>query len=706
MNNSLRSTSLRSTLRIIASLVVLLPFCIFFYLFYVYGINFDRSQEFILIFLLILVLAGLIILRKIFDKFLDLSKFAQKVDSQVNNLMSINKNADELERVSCSFNNLLKRFEDKTNELQKRIFELLTIKELIEISVNIFDGDELLKVLLDKAVTVTGAEVGSVYMVEPEKQGLRLVDSKGFEENDKSFLFIEVNEPVKNDVNSEKRPLASEDFNKNLEYELKNRLYNKLKGELPSFLSMIIYGSENILGVLNLAYRGASKSFDLNDRQVLLILVTEISFALEDVILRSKIQMNLKELQEKTFELSIANEKFKREIAERKLTEDKLRETTSFLKNILDSSSSISIISTDLTGNIMFWNTGAEKIFGYTSEEVVGKQKISILYPDKKTELELRDIKTLIVKGEKVTNKEVKEITKDGQILWINLNLTPMFDENGQVKGILGIGGDITKPKQAELEKEEINKQLIKAQKMEMIGHFAGGLAHDANSILSVIHGYADILQKSIKPEDPRYQYTGNIMDAIERTSSLFKKLLTFSRNKPLQLSSVNINSLIKNMEHMIECLMGKDIKFFLSLDPEIYPVKVDQGQIEQVIMNLATNARDAMPYGGKLILKTENIYCDEACVRKIPEAQPGLFVSISVKDTGIGMSEEIIKHIFEPLFSTKKADQGTGLGLFVVYGIIKQHEGWIDTESKPGKGSTFRIYLPAFVEKIEEGRE
>ena len=256
--------------------------------------------------------------------------------------------------------------------------------------------------------------------------------------------------------------------------------------------------------------------------------------------------------------------------------------------------------------------------------------------------------------------------------------------------------------RQAEEEKGKIQAQLLQAQKMEAIGTLAGGVAHDFNNLLTAIRGYVDLVMMKVDKTETFYRYLKQIHDASVRAADLTRQLLLFSRKQPMEFIHLNINRTIDDLLLMLNRLIGEDIVVRTNLEPDIWMVRADTGSIEQVIMNLAGNARDAMPDGGSLVIRTENVLLDDEYCKVVLEARPGKFVCLSVEDTGIGMNKKTIQHIFDPFFTTKEAGKGTGLGLSVIYGIVKQHEGWINVASEPGRGSTFRIYLPASSVKSE----
>jgi two-component system cell cycle sensor histidine kinase/response regulator CckA len=248
-------------------------------------------------------------------------------------------------------------------------------------------------------------------------------------------------------------------------------------------------------------------------------------------------------------------------------------------------------------------------------------------------------------------------------------------------------------------EKRTLERQLRMAQKMEAIGRLSGGIAHDFNNLLGVIIGYSGVLKKSLDKSQPTYEFAMEIEKAGQRAASLTRQLLAFSRQQVLTPSVLSLNSLVADMEKMLPRLLGEDVNVSLALDEKLGNVKADQSQIEQVIMNLAVNARDAMPSGGKLHIQTANVELDHAYTRDHPGSKVGSYVMLAIADTGTGMSADTITHIFEPFFTTKGVGEGTGLGLATVYGIVKQSNGYIWVDSAVGKGSTFKIYLPKHVE-------
>lgn len=298
------------------------------------------------------------------------------------------------------------------------------------------------------------------------------------------------------------------------------------------------------------------------------------------------------------------------------------------------------------------------------------------------TELEAAEI-------ERKREEEALQRTKDKLEIKVEMRTSELRLANELLKK------EIAECKEAEEEKEKMQVRFFQAQKLEAIGTLAGGIAHNFNNLLTTIQGYADLSMRKVDENDPLYKYLSHIRTATVRGTDLTRQLLFFSRRHPMEFASLNINRTVEYVLKMLGSLISESITVDIDLQPDLWAVRGDKGSIEQVIMNLALNARDAMPEGGRLTIKTENVTLRKKESETIPESRPGEFIRLSVADTGVGMDEEITQHIFEPFFSTKEAGKVIGLGLSTVKGIIGQHEGWINVESEPGKGSIFKLYLP-----------
>ncbi len=350
------------------------------------------------------------------------------------------------------------------------------------------------------------------------------------------------------------------------------------------------------------------------------------------------------------------------------------------LRNV---SESLSVF--DLNGNIIFVNDSFIKTYGYEKEELIG-QSINKFHPSTNPRQIFKPIieKTLKENWE----GELTAKRKSGDVFSIYIRTSPVMDENGKPIVIIGVARDIT-------EKKLLEDQLRQSQKMEAIGQLAGGIAHDFNNLLTVIEGYTELLFSSILETEPAYNFTKQIKKASDRATALTRQLLAFSRRQILQPKNIDLNVLVTDMGVLLKRLIGEDIELSTVLNPEIGSIKADRSQMEQVLMNLAVNARDAMPEGGQLIIETSKVSLDAQFEWHHSGLLKGNYVVLSISDTGVGMDEETKEHVFEPFFTTKEKAKGTGLGLATVYGIVKQSGGHIWVDSQKGKGTTFKIYLP-----------
>jgi PAS domain S-box-containing protein len=382
-----------------------------------------------------------------------------------------------------------------------------------------------------------------------------------------------------------------------------------------------------------------------------------------------------------------------RDITKLKEYENELIEDKLFIEAIM-ATAPVLIVLTDPDGRIVLFNKACERLTGYTSEEVKGKSISELFLPED----------WVLVVQKRFINPYDPELLKPHQNPWITKSGEERLIEwrcapvelSGYAKPcVLGIGLDIT-------EHKKLEEQFLQAQKMEAIGRLAGGVAHDFNNMLTAILGYAQLAIEKLDSENPIHGYIKEIGQAGERAASLTRQLLAFSRKQILQPQVLNLNTLVTNLEKMIRRLVGEDIELIIILNPEIGCVRADPAQLEQVIMNLVVNARDAMPGGGKIAIETLNVYLDEKYAESHVGVKPGDYVMLAVSDTGVGMNREVLSHIFEPFFTTKEMGKGTGLGLSTVYGIVKQSGGNIWVYSEPGKGASFKIYLPMVGEVAE----
>ncbi len=370
-----------------------------------------------------------------------------------------------------------------------------------------------------------------------------------------------------------------------------------------------------------------------------------------------------------------------RDITERKHAE----RVTSELASVVEFSND-AIVGKTLDGNIVSWNAGAERIYGYTAEEAIGRHVYMLIPPDRLNEL--GQSLASVSRGESLVNFETLQVRKDGKRICVSLTESPIRNEAGKITGISSIARDITDNKRLE-------EQFLQSQKMEAVGRLAGGVAHDFNNILTAILGYSDLLLAQMNSTHPMHKGVSEIRRAGEFAATLTHQLLAFSRRQSLQLKLLDINEVVHSMEKMLKRLIGEDIQVITVLDSSAGRIKADAGQLEQVVLNLAVNARDAMPKGGVITIQTANATFLGDDLPQIAELPIGPYVKLAISDTGSGMTDEVKKHLFEPFFTTKEQGKGTGLGLATCYGIVKQCGGHIAVESVPGQGTTFEIYFP-----------
>ncbi len=366
-----------------------------------------------------------------------------------------------------------------------------------------------------------------------------------------------------------------------------------------------------------------------------------------------------------------------------------LRDSQNRLALIVDSSQD-AIIGKNLDGIITHWNKGAEHMYGYSAQEMIGRP-ISTLCPKDRVD-EIPGILDRIRHGEQVEYFESVRVTKDGQRLNVSISVSPIHNAEGQVVGASAIARNITAQK-------KIEDQLRQSQKMEAVGRLAGGVAHDFNNLLGIVTASSELLRSRV--DEKNLEYIDNIREAAKRGASLTRQLLAFSRRQPVQAQLLDLNERLTQVNRLLTPLMGDDVEIALLPRSATAIVEVDAGQLDQVVINLAVNARDAMPHGGRLIIETGVFDFDEAFTHEHPAMTAGRYVMMAISDNGIGMDDATRSRIFEPFFTTKEMGKGTGLGLATVYGIVKQSGGDIWVYSEPNRGTTFKIYLPSAEHKL-----
>jgi two-component system cell cycle sensor histidine kinase/response regulator CckA len=381
-----------------------------------------------------------------------------------------------------------------------------------------------------------------------------------------------------------------------------------------------------------------------------------------------------------------------RDITERKVAGEALRRSEASFRSVVEDAP-YGIFRASLSGEFLRVNPALQKMLGY---ELPGDLLQASLAADISLNPgECQKLQELFARVKDFKDVEVAWKHRDGTPITVRCTGRPVNDENGVPAYFEVFAEDVTG-------RRVLERQLQMAQKMEAVGRLSGGIAHDFNNLLGVIIGYSQVLKRALGKGSPLFDHADEVEKAGQRAASLTRQLLAFSRQQVLTPAVLSLNALVADMQKMLPRLLGEDIEVTTLLDPDLGQVKADQGQIEQIIMNLAVNARDAMPTGGKLKVGTANVELDLAYTRHHAGSKPGHYVLLAVTDTGMGMEPETLARIFEPFFTTKEVGKGTGLGLSTVYGVVKQSDGYIWVDSTPGKGTTFQIYLPRLQQPVE----
>jgi PAS domain S-box-containing protein len=346
----------------------------------------------------------------------------------------------------------------------------------------------------------------------------------------------------------------------------------------------------------------------------------------------------------------------------------------------------------DSEGRHLMVNKAVEEFTGQTAQQLLGKSMADLLPPDLAAPWMQSD-REPIVTGKPCRVEE--RFSNPGGPRILDTIRTPLCDDRGDINGIVGVSRDITEKLKAEEERRRLQAQLLQAQKMESLGHLAGGIAHDFNNILTAIIGFTEILQMELANDESLVHQTDQILGASQRAKKLIKGLFAFSSNQKIEMKPIDLNSIISGGRRLLQQMINERVSVRMNCCAVPLIIMGDQFQLERVLMNLATNAQDAMPDGGDLAFSTDSFEMGDDFIQKHGYGAPGNYAHLAVSDTGKGISEEHIRKIFEPLFTTKEQGKGTGLGLAIVYGIIKQHNGFINVSSDSGHGTTFHVYLP-----------
>jgi PAS domain S-box-containing protein len=387
--------------------------------------------------------------------------------------------------------------------------------------------------------------------------------------------------------------------------------------------------------------------------------------------------------------------KITRDITERKAAETALRQSQEQFRLLVQGVTDYAIFMLNPTGHVISWNLGAQRMKGYAAAEIIG-QHFSRFYTDedRAADVPLRALQTAEREGRFET--EGCRVRQDGSYFWASVVIDAIHDENGSLIGFGKVTRDITERRQVQKALEEAREALFQSQKMEAVGQLTGGVAHDFNNLLQTISGSLEVVEQRLTAgRIDVAQHIAMARTAVDRATALTQRLLAFARRQPLKPEYTNLNTLVPGMRDLIQKSVGEAVQVELRLAEELWPIWADANQIENALLNLAINARDAMPSGGRLQLETSNTHLDRAYVESEPGLQPGDYVMLAVTDTGTGMPPDVLARAFEPFFTTKPVGQGTGLGLSQLYGFARQSGGHVRIESEVGRGTLVRMYLP-----------
>ncbi len=548
----------------------------------------------------------------------------------------------------------LERHEHADEQLHRQNEYLLALHETTMGLISRHDVAGLLQAIVTRAGYLLGTEHCYIYQINDAGTEMDMVFQSGIYDG-------LVHQPIAKGQGIAGRVWSScEPFHVD-DYSLwEGRLVNPDRDVLHAMAGVPLKVGDEVVGVLGLAFIERGIVFNYQQLEVLSQFGDLASLALENARL---------------------NEESQRELAERKRAEERLRKLSVAVEQ-----NPASIVITDTSGIIEYVNPHFTSLTGYAFEEAVG-QNPSILKSGETGNEEYRQLwETILAGGE--WRGEFHNHKKNGELYWEQALIAPIRDNSYAITHFIAIKEDIT-------ERKQLEGQLQHAQKMDAIGQLAGGIAHDFNNILTAIIGYASIIQLKLSGDSPLKKHAAQIAATAERGANLTQGLLAFSRKQSSNPVIVDLNEIISRVHQLLLRLISEDIHLEINLEHKGLPVLADSGQIEQVLMNLSTNARDALEQGGSIVITTEAVTIDTDFVLAKGFGKPGRYALLTFYDNGSGMEAKIVEHIFEPFYTTKELGKGTGLGLSIIYGIIKKHNGYIQCHSTIGLGTTFRIYLP-----------
>lgn len=600
----------------------------------------------------------------------DCRQFMVQGDDEIVTLgHAFNELVNQTDQQRSQLENDLIRHERADEQLQRQNEYLQALHETTLGLIKRLDVTSVLQTIVTRSGRLVGTEHCFLYLVNNTGTALDMVYQSGIYDS-------LIHNPVKQHEGISGRVWASGDPLKVDDYShWEGRLPDKDRDILHAMAAVPLKVGDKVVGVLGLAFIDVGVVFNDQQMDVLAQFGELASLALENARL---------------------NEESQRELADKKRAEENLRKLSVAVEQ-----NPASIIITDTYGSIEYVNPHFTQLTGYSFEEVVG-QNPSILKTGETSNDEYRLLWETILSGGEWRG-EFHNRNKDGELYWEQALIAPIRDESGAITHFIAIKEDIS-------ERKQLEGQLRHSQKMDAVGQLAGGIAHDFNNILTAIVGYASILQLKLPDGSPLRKSAEQITATAERGASLTQGLLAFSRKQTSNPVNIDLNEIIRRVHQLLLRLISEDIHLEINLDPQILAIMADSGQIEQVLMNLSTNARDAMPQGGSIVITTETVVLNSDFVLARGFGKPGRYALLTCADSGEGMDPDTVKHIFEPFYTTKELGKGTGLGLSIVYGIVKKHNGYILCHSTVGLGTIFQIYLPLLdtvpevsEEKVEE---
>ncbi len=561
---------------------------------------------------------------------------------------------------------------EAADRASQKSIELNAIKDIANVAVQNKGFEELLNVFLDKALTVTNAEIGSSFVVDPASRRLRLVGSRGIEGLEKG-TYINIDDSLIKHVIDEKKPLLVTDIESDPRIQKKN----DPKYGSPSFLSVPVHMGQkgDVTAVFNLSHKKTGGSFDTNDEKILSTMLVEIRLTLENALLQSQIGKYINDMEE-------YNVKLEREINIRKQIEASIRESEARFRELADLLPQ-TVFETDLKGNFLFTNRSAFELFGYTQEDYVqGLNALQMFIPEDRERL--RGDVQKILNGEYL-GLEYAALKKDGTTFPVIIYASPIIRE-GNAIGIRGIAIDIRERKRAEEIQKKLHEDLMQAEKLATVGTFVAGIAHEIKNPLAIIIQGVEYLKDGVGSDELMVDVVDRVMKSALRADSIVKGLLSFTRQMPIQTEEADIIPMIEETLSFIEHqFKSKHIEVVRQYSPDMPMVSIDSNQIKQVFINVLLNSVEAMKDGGIITITVEEIK-DDFNQR---------YLQIVFADTGCGISEDKIEKVFDPFFTTKDDFGNTGLGLSITKGIISKHHGTIGIESEVEKGTRVIIRLP-----------